>query len=205
MVARMPEDHWISLDAGEEEGWLMTQPWGPAYEILVNTDAEGGSIEAELVTPYGEPIEDFTRADSVPLTSDGTAQKLTWKSGRSPYELSVEQYGGVCLKLYLTRAKLYSYTYTLPDPDGEAGPAKNQRSLAGRHHSPFRSLGPRLQRAGDRGSPASPSPVQPCRRAGRLRQADAGIDPQQEMKNSKGSNVERRRGAATFLSPIRGG
>ena len=118
MAARMPEDHWISLDAGEQEGWLMTKPWGPAYEILVNADAEGGSIEAKLVTPYGETIPDFIRADSVPLTSNGTAQKLTWKSGRSPYDLSVEQFGGVCLKLYLTRAKLYSYTYTLPDPDG---------------------------------------------------------------------------------------
>ena len=31
MVARMPEDHWISLDAGEDqEGWVMTKPWGPA-------------------------------------------------------------------------------------------------------------------------------------------------------------------------------
>ena len=119
MVARMPEDHWISLDAGEEEGWVMTKPWGPAYEILLNADAQGGSIEAELVTPYGEPIEDFTRADSVPLTTNGTAQKLTWKSGRSTYDLSVEQYGGVCVQLYLTRAKLYSYTYTLPDPDGD--------------------------------------------------------------------------------------
>ena len=181
MLARMPEDHWISLDAGDQEGWLMTKPWGPAYEILVNADAQGGSIEAELVTPYGEPIEDFTRADSVPLTSNGTAQKLTWKSGRSSYDLSVEQYGGVCLKLYLTRAKLYSYTYTLPDPDGDLGPAQGERPLVGRDHSPLRSLGPRLQRTGGRSSPASPSPIQPGRGPRRLRQADAGIDPQQEM------------------------
>ena len=50
---------------------------------------------------------------------DGVEQKLSWKGGRFPYDLSVEQYGGVCLKLYHTRAKLYSYTFTLPDPDGE--------------------------------------------------------------------------------------
>ena len=205
MVARMPEDHWISLDAGEEEGWLMTQPWGPAYEILVNADAEGGSIEAELVTPYGEPIEDFTRADSVPLTSDGTAQKLTWKSGRSPLRTERRTVRRRLPQVVSDPSQALFLHLHAAGPGRRAGPAKNQRSLAGRHHSPFRSLGPRLQRAGDRGSPTPPSPVQPCRRAGRLRQADAGIDPQQEMKNSKGSNVERRRGAATFLSPIRGG
>ncbi len=119
MLARMPEDHWVSLDAGADEGWVMTKPWGPPYEILVNADAAGGSIEAELITPYGEPIQGFTRADAIPLKVDGFQQKLSWKDCRSPYDLSVEQYGGVCLKLYLTRAKLYSYTFTLPDPDGE--------------------------------------------------------------------------------------
>ena len=34
MLARMPEDHWVSLDAEGDEGWVMTKPWGPPYEIL---------------------------------------------------------------------------------------------------------------------------------------------------------------------------
>ena len=118
MLARMPEDHWVSLDAGTEEGWLMTKPWGPPYQIFVNADAEGGSIEAELISPYGDPIAGFTREESIPLREDETRQQLRWKSGRSPYDLSVEHFGGICLKLYLKQAKLYSYTFTLPDPDG---------------------------------------------------------------------------------------
>ncbi len=118
MVARMPEDHWVSLDAGVDEGWLLTKPWGPPYQIFVNADAQGGSIEAELITPYGDPIAGFTRVEAVPIRADGAGHELTWKSGRSPYDLSVEEFGGVCLKLYVTRAKVYSWTYTLPDPDG---------------------------------------------------------------------------------------
>ena len=131
MVARMPEDHWVSLDAGADEGWLLTKPWGPPYQIFLNADAQGGSIEAELVTPYGEPITGFTRADSVALKKNGLNQLLTWKSGRTPYDLSVEQFGGVCLKLYVTQAKVYSYTYTLPDPVGLLARRKaNQRWLS---------------------------------------------------------------------------
>ena len=127
MVARMPEDHWVSLDAGADEGWLLTKPWGPPYQIFVNADAQGGSIEAELITPYGDPIAGFTRAEAVPIRADGAGHELTWKSGRSPYDLSVEEFGGVCLKLYVTRAKVYSWTYTLPDPDGALARQKANR------------------------------------------------------------------------------
>ena len=74
MLARMPEDHWVSLDAGETEGRFQSKPWGPPARIFVNADVQGGSIQVELVTPNGEVIRDFARADCLPITASGRNQ-----------------------------------------------------------------------------------------------------------------------------------
>ena len=124
-MAKMPEDHWVSLDAGVPEGWFLTKPWHyPGLQVLVNADAKGGSIEVELLTPYGEPVEGFTRQDCVPVTGNGKDQELKWK-GMSGWdeakflELVTKRYrGGLLAKFYLKNAKVYSYTVTEPDPEG---------------------------------------------------------------------------------------
>ncbi len=118
MLARMPEDHWVSLDAGSEEGWLLTKPYAAPSQLLVNADAEGGSIEAEFLTPYGELVEGFTRADCIGISGSGKDQEIRWKSGTNPRELVEKYRGGLCLKFYLKNAKLYSYSLMEPDPDG---------------------------------------------------------------------------------------
>jgi hypothetical protein len=119
MLAIMPEDHWISLDAGGKEGYFLTTPWGPPHEVFINADTEGGSIEAELITPYHEPIPNFTRAECIPITANGKNQEIKWKCGRHPWDFAADYRGGVLMKFHLKNAKLYSYTFTLPDPDGK--------------------------------------------------------------------------------------
>ncbi|MDP6047670.1 MAG: hypothetical protein QGG25_18810, partial [Phycisphaerae bacterium] len=120
MLAKMPEDHWVSLDAGAEEGSLLTKPMAFAIwqDLLVNADAGGGYIEAELVTPYGQVIEGFARGDCVPVTGDGKDQPLRWKGPKSVAEIMPDHVGGPCIRFYLKNAKLYSFTVTEPDPDG---------------------------------------------------------------------------------------
>ena len=81
-------------------------------------DAGGGSVEVELTSPYGEPIPNFTRSDCVPITSNGKDQQVRWKSGRSPLQLRDDYRAGVLAKFHVKNAKLYSYTFILPDPDG---------------------------------------------------------------------------------------
>ena len=120
MLAKMPEDHWISFDAGDEEGHFVCKSWGPPHEIYVNADAEGGAVRAELVTPYGEVVADYTRDDCIPVTANGKGQALRWKHGRSAWEtIAKDHRGGLLLKILIRNAKFYSYTLTLPDPDGQ--------------------------------------------------------------------------------------
>lgn len=119
MLARMPEDHWVSLDAGGEEGSFTCKPWGPPHEVFVNADAAGGEITAELVTPYGEPVPGCTRADCIPITANGKDQAIRWKGVPHPWELHADYLGGVLVRFYLKKAKLYSYSFTLPDPTGQ--------------------------------------------------------------------------------------
>jgi hypothetical protein len=120
MLAIMPEDHWISLDAGNEEGNFICKPWGPPHEIFINADAQGGLIEAELVTPYGKVVADYSRSDCIGVTANGKSQQIKWKNGKSAWEtIAKDHLGGLLIKFYLKKAKLYSYTFTLPDPSGQ--------------------------------------------------------------------------------------
>ena len=120
MLAKMPEDHWVSLDADSKEGSFVCKPWGPPHEIFVNADAQDGSIEAELVTPYGKVVKDYSRADCIAITANGKKQQIKWKNGKSAYkEINKDHLGGLLIKFYLKNAKLYSYTFTLPDADGQ--------------------------------------------------------------------------------------
>jgi hypothetical protein len=118
MLATMPEDHWVSLDAGDTEGYVTAKAWHIGLKLLVNASAKGGTIAAEYLTPYGQPIKGFTRDDCIPITGDGKAQQIRWKSGASGWDLNSEHRGGVLTRFYLKNAKLYSYTVTEPDPDG---------------------------------------------------------------------------------------
>ena len=126
ILAKMPEDHWVSLDADGGEGWLLTKPIPFATdetlesgdELLINADASGGSIEAELVTPFGQVVDGFSRTDSIPITSDGKDQPLRWKTSRAVGDLIAKHIGGLCLKLHVENAKVYSYATRKFDPDG---------------------------------------------------------------------------------------
>lgn len=94
MLAKMPEDHWVSLDTGQEEGSLICKPWGPAHEIFVNADADGGSIEAEWVTPYGKVVEGYSRTDCVPLPRCARTSPTAPNPGASRGPISMKAAGG---------------------------------------------------------------------------------------------------------------
>ena len=120
MLAKMPEDHWVSLDAGKEGGFFTAKPWGPPHEVFVNADIHpAGSIEVELLTPYGKPMPGYSRAECIPVTTGGKSVEVRWKNGKHPWDFASEQKGGILTRFYLKNAKLYSYSFTLPDPTGQ--------------------------------------------------------------------------------------
>ena len=104
-----------------EEGRLVTEPWHMGLQLLVNADAEGGSSEVGLPTPYGQPIQGFTRVECVAITGNGKDQQVTWCGGKCGWDMIEEHKGGMLAKFYMRNAKLYSYTTVEPDPDGWVG------------------------------------------------------------------------------------
>jgi len=119
MLAVMPEDHWVSFDAGATEGTLLAGPWRiRPHAMTINADAEGGSIEIELVDGYERPLPGLSRAECVPITANGKGQTIRWKGDPHPDEIEGEYRGGVMARIYMKNAKLYSCTLSYPDPSG---------------------------------------------------------------------------------------
>ena len=119
MLAVMPEDHWVSFDAGAQEGTLLAGPWRQLpHRLYLNADAAGGSIEVEFVDGYERPLPGLDRAACIALGANGKNQEVKWRNDPRPDEVEGDYQGGVMARIHLRNAKLYSCTFALPDPDG---------------------------------------------------------------------------------------
>ena len=108
-------DGFISLDAGDEEGVLTTKTLTyTGNRLEINADAQGGQVQVEILTPFEGSIPGFSREDCDPFTADDVRHTVTWK-GKSDLGSLMEEgsmgYGGVLLKFYLKKAKLYSFQF----------------------------------------------------------------------------------------------
>jgi hypothetical protein len=119
MLAVMPEDHWVSFDAGAQEGILLAGPWRQLpHRLFINADAGDGSIEVEFVDGYERPLPGLGRADCIALGANGKNQEVKWRGDPRPSEVEGDYQGGVMVRIYMKNAKLYSCTFAMPDPDG---------------------------------------------------------------------------------------
>ena len=117
-LARMGEDQWVSLDADARAGSLLTQAMGIGRFFVTADVSSGGSITAEPVTPFGEPIEGLTRAECIPVTTSGRRQEIRWKNAEASWNMNDKYRGGVCWRIHVQNAKLYSFAIPEPDPNG---------------------------------------------------------------------------------------
>jgi hypothetical protein len=100
-LAVLRRDGFISLDAGEPEGTLLTEPFTlPGEKLFVNVEALQGELRAEILDPAGEVL-----AASAPLTGDLLRGEVSWPQGNFA-ELKGQT---VRLRFRLRQARFYSY------------------------------------------------------------------------------------------------
>ncbi|MBN1344201.1 MAG: hypothetical protein JXQ73_16060 [Phycisphaerae bacterium] len=107
-LAVLRRDGFVSLNAGDEPGMIVTRPLNaPGKSLFVNAEvADGGWLKAAVLTPDHKPLPSSSVDDAVAVTTGTTATRVTWRNAK---ELSVPDAGHVRLVFQLKRAKLYSF------------------------------------------------------------------------------------------------
>ena len=103
-LAVLRRDGFISLDAGEEEGHVVTRPFAlSGGKLFVNANAREGELRAEILNGQNEVV-----ARSQGVAEDSTARELQWQQG----ELAGLKGQTVTLRFTLRKASLFSYWLT---------------------------------------------------------------------------------------------
>jgi hypothetical protein len=109
-LAQLRLDGFVSVDADSAGTCTSDRLDIIPTQILLNAQAKGGSIRVEALDPFHRPIKDFGVEQAVPFSDDSLSGAVRWKHGRSLADITESLYGGIRLKFYLERAKLYSFT-----------------------------------------------------------------------------------------------
>ncbi|MBC8871005.1 MAG: hypothetical protein H8E44_16390 [Planctomycetes bacterium] len=96
-------DGFVSLDAGEEGGYVLTKPLRlHGKQLLLNLDAgETGSATVQALNGSGEPI-----AVSHPVTGNGVRLPLSWRQNADLKSLA---HGTIQFRIHLNSANLYAF------------------------------------------------------------------------------------------------
>ncbi len=104
-TAKLREDGFVSLAAGEEAGMICTRPIVLLGDIDLNVFCPEGVMSCAVYGRDGKTIiEGFTHDDFDKFTGDSTHFVPTWK-GKTVAELKDK---GVCLEIKLTNGKLFA-------------------------------------------------------------------------------------------------
>ena len=101
-------DGFASARAGYRGGELVTTPLRPAGERLVlnYSTGAGGSLQAELLRPSGEPLDGFALADGRELYGDAIGEAYRWRNGGDLSSLAGQR---LRIRFVLKDCDLYSY------------------------------------------------------------------------------------------------
>jgi hypothetical protein len=106
----MRTDGFASVQAGADIGELVTVPLRFAgKELVVNySTSAGGSLRVEIADESGQPIPDFTLADSRSLIGDAIEQPVSWTRGGDVSSLAGKT---VRLKFVMQDADLFAIQF----------------------------------------------------------------------------------------------
>ncbi|OHB79533.1 MAG: hypothetical protein A2W31_07195 [Planctomycetes bacterium RBG_16_64_10] len=113
-LATLRLDGFVSLDAGPEEGVLLTKPLLlKGASLFLNADAQNGAIRVEIADAgdtgdptRAAPIAPCTKANCVPVTTDRVQHAVTWANTPTLQTLRAKP---VRLRFFLRNAKIYSF------------------------------------------------------------------------------------------------
>ena len=111
-LAVLRRDGFISLDAGDGAGSLITEPFRiPGKRLFVNVDAPGGELRAEIIFASGQPVEGFAIEDCIPVRGNRPRAEITWKGNPDLWPLTSRD---VRIRFRLRKGSLYSYWFEEP-------------------------------------------------------------------------------------------
>ena len=106
-LAKLRLDGFVSVDAGDETGRLVTKPFRcDGGRLWINAAARGGLVGVAVLDEAGIQHEGYTRADCALFDGDSVKHNLTWRDKASLDELRGRN---IRLKFYLRNAQLYSF------------------------------------------------------------------------------------------------
>ena len=110
-LAVLRRDGFVSLDAGENRGQLVTKPFiCSGDQLLLNVVVrDGGHVKVEVLDANHKPLPGLRLKDCVPLKADGVNQVVSWNSDadlRQPADKPV------LLRIELKDADLYAIQFT---------------------------------------------------------------------------------------------
>lgn len=107
-LAVLRRDGFISVDAGDEEGTVLTKPLKLAgSRLMLNLDAaEGGRIEVDILDQAGQPIPAYSGDDAIAVTGNDVRTAVSW---RDQSELTSLEGNVVRLRFRLKDASLYAF------------------------------------------------------------------------------------------------
>lgn len=112
-LATLREDGFVSLDAGEDAGMLITaaeQLGGDELWINAATSGTAGSVTVAICEPDGTPVPGFQDAECDPFRGDSVAHQVTWQ-GRTAIAIPG---GSHVLRFTLCSASLFAYWIGTP-------------------------------------------------------------------------------------------
>jgi len=107
-LAKLRLDGFISLEAGEETGTVVTKPFKLEGERLeINVNAEGGSMRAEILDENGSPIPGYSGDDAPEYQAvDDLRLNITWEGDKNLSALSGEV---IQIRFHFRNANLYAF------------------------------------------------------------------------------------------------
>ncbi len=106
-LSTLRRDGFVSVDAGEEGGYLLTQPLQLAgSSLFLNLDAPRGHARVEIIDEEGEPVLGFSNEQAATVKGDGLRRKVQWESSDDINSLAGRF---TRLRIHLQSASLYGF------------------------------------------------------------------------------------------------